>query len=154
MNISITTAYDQLDDVRTLFREYALGLNIDLQFQDFEHELDCLPDKYAFGDGRLYLAWVDDQLAGCVGLRRFDETRAELKRLYVRPQFRHLGLGQLLSKKVIDDARDIGYQQILLDTLASMKPAMNLYEKLGFSQIDAYYHNPIEDAVYFSLDLD
>ncbi len=153
MNISITTAYDQLDDVRTLFREYASGLNIDLQFQDFEHELDCLPDKYALGDGRLYLAWVDDQLAGCVGLRRFDDTRAELKRLYVRPKFRHMGLGQLLSHKVIDDARMIGYHQVLLDTLASMTPAMYLYQKLGFRQIDAYYHNPIRDAVYFALDL-
>lgn len=153
MNIIIEHAYDRLEIVRTLFGEYADSLGIDLQFQDFENELSRLPDKYALHDGRLYIAFVDGEVAGCIGLRRFDSTRCELKRLYIRPAYRHLGLGAQLSLKIIDDARLIGYHQILLDTLSSMTPAMNLYQKLGFRQIPAYYHNPIKDAVYFSLDL-
>jgi ribosomal protein S18 acetylase RimI-like enzyme len=153
MNITIEYAYDRLDIIKVLFGEYVDSLGIDLQFQDFENELARLPDKYALDDGRLYIAWVDGHPAGCIGLRRFDETRCELKRLYIRPAYRHLGLGQRLSQKVIGDARQIGYHQILLDTLSSMTPAMNLYQKLGFKQIPAYYHNPIEEAVYFCLDL-
>lgn len=153
MNITIEYAYDKLDIIRTLFREYSDSLGIDLQFQAFEKELANLPDKYALDDGRLYIAYVDGEVAGCIGLRRFDDTRCELKRLFIREEFRHLGLGQQLSLRVIDDARQIGYQQILLDTLSTMTPAMNLYRKLGFSQIAAYYHNPINEAVYFGLDL-
>ena len=153
MNIVIEYAYERLDIIRTLFREYANSLGVDLQFQDFENELNRLPDKYALDDGRLYIAYVNDEVAGCIGLRRFDANRCELKRLYIRPAFRHLGLGVLLSQKVITDARQIGYDKILLDTLSSMTPAMNLYKKLGFQEISAYYHNPIEEAVYFSLDL-
>ncbi len=153
MNITIEHAYDHLDIIRTLFTEYAAGLNIDLQFQDFKRELDRLPDKYALPDGRLYIATVDGMIAGCVALRRFDKTRCELKRLYVREPFRHQGIGRDLSLKVIGDAKEIGYGQILLDTLSSMESAMNLYQSLGFRQIEAYYHNPIENAVYFCLDL-
>jgi ribosomal protein S18 acetylase RimI-like enzyme len=153
MNIVIEYAYERLDIIRTLFREYANSLGVDLQFQDFENELNRLPDKYALDDGRLYIAYVNDEVAGCIGLRRFDANRCELKRLYIRPAFRHLGLGVMLSQKVITDARQIGYDKILLDTLSSMTPAMNLYKKLGFQEISAYYHNPIEEAVYFSLDL-
>ncbi|MDP2813747.1 MAG: GNAT family N-acetyltransferase [Erysipelotrichaceae bacterium] len=153
MNITIEYAYDRLDIIRTLFREYAGSLGIDLQFQDFENELLKLPDKYALDDGRLYIASVDGEVAGCIGLRRLDDTRCELKRLYIRPPFRHLGLGAMLSLRVIHDARQIGYHHILLDTLSSMTPAMNLYQKLGFREIPAYYHNPIEEAVYFCLDL-
>ena len=153
MNISIEYAYEQLDIVRTLFKEYVDFLGIDLQFQSFEKELENLPDKYALEDGRLYIAYVDGEVAGCIGLRRFDDTRCELKRLFIREAYRKHGLGLRLSQQVIDDARQIGYQQILLDTLASMTPAMNLYQKLGFRQVSAYYHNPISDAVYFCLDL-
>ncbi|PKM64330.1 MAG: GNAT family N-acetyltransferase [Firmicutes bacterium HGW-Firmicutes-20] len=153
MNITIDYAYEKLDIIRTLFKEYAQSLGIDLQFQAFEKELANLPDKYALEDGRLYIAYVDGEIAGCVGLRRFDANRCELKRLYIREKYRHLGLGQQLSLKVIDDARQIGYQQILLDTLSTMTPAMNLYRKLGFRQIAAYYNNPIREAVYFGLDL-
>jgi ribosomal protein S18 acetylase RimI-like enzyme len=148
MNITIEYAYDRLDIIKTLFREYADALGIDLQFQDFENELLKLPDKYALDDGRLYIAYVDGEVAGCIGLRRFDDTRCELKRLYIRPPFRHLGLGKQLSLRIIYDARQIGYRYILLDTLSSMTPAMNLYQKLGFEEISAYYHNPIKEAVY------
>ena len=92
MNITIEYAYDQLDVIKILFGEYVESLGIDLQFQDFENELSHLPDKYALEDGRLYIAWVDGLPAGCIGLRRFDDTRCELKRLYIRPAYRHLGL--------------------------------------------------------------
>jgi ribosomal protein S18 acetylase RimI-like enzyme len=153
MNITIEYAYDKLEFIRILFQEYAEGLGIDLQFQDFEKELQRLPDKYALDDGRLYIAYVNNEIAGCVGLRRFDDHRCELKRLYIRPAFRNQGLGQLLSLRIIEDARKIGYKQILLDTLSSMEGAMHLYKKLGFTQISAYYHNPIEETVYFCLDL-
>jgi N-acetylglutamate synthase-like GNAT family acetyltransferase len=93
MNISIEYAYEQLDIIRSLFKEYVDFLGIDLQFQDFEKELENLPDKYALEDGRLYIAYVDGEVAGCIGLRRFDDTRCELKRLFIREPYRKHGLG-------------------------------------------------------------
>lgn len=153
MNIKINSVANQLDKIRQLLREYANSLEIDLCFQDFEEELDSLPGKYAEPDGRLYIALFDDKVAGCIALRRYDDNRAELKRLFVRNGYRGLGISKRLIQRIIQDALDIGYHSILLDTLDTMKPAINLYSSFGFDEIESYYDNPIEGAKYFELDL-
>lgn len=142
-----------VDAAALLFREYAEWLQVDLCFQDFAHELATLPGKYAMPDGRLYVAMVDEDIAGCIALRRFDEHAGEVKRLYVRPAFRGQGLGERLARQVIDDARMIGYARLVLDTLDHMRSARKLYEGLGFRAIAPYYYNPIPGAVYLALEL-
>lgn len=153
MNIKVISAINQLDEIRQLFREYANSLEIDLCFQDFEEELKSLPGKYSEPDGRLYIAYLDDKVVGCIALRRYDDIRAELKRLFVRNGYRGLGISKRLIQRIIQDALDIGYHSILLDTLDTMKPAISLYTSIGFKEIESYYDNPIEGAKYFELDL-
>jgi putative acetyltransferase len=148
----------ELDAVREIFREYAQGLGVDLCFQDFETELATLPGEYAQPRGALLLANVDGQLAGCCGLRPLDTAdypnAAEMKRLYVRPAFRGLGLGRELAESALDAARQAGYSCVLLDTLDDMEAARALYEELGFQEIPPYYHNPIAGAHYLKADLE
>lgn len=153
MNIKVISAINQLDEIRQLFREYANSLEIDLCFQDFEEELKSLPGKYSEPDGRLYIAYLDDKVVGCIALRRYDDIRAELKRLFVRNGYRGLGISKRLIQRIIQDALDIGYHSILLDTLDTMKPAISLYTSIGFKEIESYYDNPIKGAKYFELDL-
>jgi len=153
MDIKIISAVQHLEDIKQLFREYANSLEIDLCFQDFEQELQSLPGKYSEPDGRLYIALFNDKVVGCIALRRFNQTSAELKRLYIRNGFRGLGISKRLIQRVIQDAMDTGYKSILLDTLETMKPAISLYTSFGFEEIESYYDNPIEGAKYFKLDL-
>jgi len=153
MNIEIRSAYQDLDNIRALFTEYAQSLEVDLCFQDFNQELDSLPGKYAYPNGRLYIAYLDDKVAGCIALRRYDERRSELKRLYIRDGYRGLGISKLLVQKIIEDAIELEYESILLDTLNTMKPAINLYKSFGFEEIEPYYDNPLDGATYFSLNL-
>lgn len=152
------TSASELEPVRGIFREYAQGLGIDLCFQDFETELATLPGEYAAPRGTLVLATVDGQLAGCCALRPMDAAdypnAAEMKRLYVRPGFRGLGLGRRLAEVVLDAARQAGYTSVLLDTLDDMEAARALYEDLGFEEIPPYYHNPIAGAHYLKADLE
>jgi len=153
MGYEIKTAYDRLDEVRTLFREYHKMLGVDLCFQNYEEELASLPGKYLPPDGRLYLIYLEGKLAGCIALRRFDETRCEMKRLFVRPQFRGLRLGQILAQRIIDDAKAIGYQAMVLDTLRSLESAVTMYRRMGFEEVAPYYDNPLNDVLYFQLTL-
>ena len=143
---------------RTIFQEYAASLNVDLCFQDFDAELAGLPGEYAEPRGALLLAWVDGALAGCCALRPLDTSdytnASEMKRLYVRPAFRGLGLGRQLSEGILDAARQSGYSCVLLDTLDDMESARALYEDLGFEDIPPYYHNPIAGAHYLKVDID
>lgn len=152
--MQIVLAYDALDDIRALFREYAGWLGVDLCFQSFEQELMSLPGRYALPGGRLYVAREDGKAAGCVALRPLDEGICEMKRLYVQPEFRGSGLGETLTRRIIRDAAAIGYRRIVLDTLDTMLPAVRLYRKLGFDIIEPYYDNPIDGAVYLGMDLD
>lgn len=142
----------ELEVLRGLFREYARSLGIDLAFQNFEEELLDLPGDYAAPRGALLLAWVDGQAAGCCALRPLDTAdyanACEMKRLYVRPAFRKLGLGRQLSEAILDAARVQRYDHVLLDTLDDMEAARTLYEDLGFVDIPPYYHNPIAGAHY------
>jgi ribosomal protein S18 acetylase RimI-like enzyme len=138
--------------VRAIFREYAASLGIDLAFQDFEQELATLPGDYAMPRGALLLARVNGEVAGCCALRPLDAAdypnASEMKRLYVRPAYRGLGLGRLLAAAILDAARVVGYDHVLLDTLDDMEAARALYEDLGFKEVPPYYHNPIAGAHY------
>jgi putative acetyltransferase len=145
---------EQLEQVRELWREYAAWLEVDLCFQNFEQELRELPGRYAPPGGRLLLAVVDEQLAGCIALRKIGEGTCEMKRLYVRPGFRGQGIGRRLTTRLIEEARAIGYARMRLDTLpAKMKEAAIVYRSFGFSEIEPYYNNPYADVVYMELSL-
>jgi putative acetyltransferase len=131
-----------------LFKEYAASLPIDLSFQDLAHELQTVSFQYCAPVGALLLVYTDGAPAGCAGIRQFEPGIAELKRMYLRDEYRGLGIGQALLERCLTIARDLGHQRIRLDTLANMAPALGLYRKLGFREIPAYRFNPIEDAVY------
>lgn len=146
-----------IDATRAVFLEYAASLGIDLCFQDFEHELASLPGAYAAPRGALLLAVCQGEVAGCCALRAIDTTdyanACEMKRLYVRPAHRGSGIGRTLAQEVVDRARVLGYDSILLDTLSDMEAARALYEDLGFEEIPPYYFNPIAGAHYLRAEL-
>lgn len=157
--IEILSPRHEADLLQTkeIFLAYAKAINIDLCFQDFDTELANLPGDYSPPRGALLLAWVDQTLAGCCALRPIDSSdyanAAEMKRLFVRPEFRGLGLGRQLAESIIDAARMSGYDSVLLDTLDDMEIARAMYEDLGFKEIPPYYHNPLAGAHYLKVDL-
>jgi ribosomal protein S18 acetylase RimI-like enzyme len=153
MMIRAATSAEDVIVAKELFLAYAAEWNLDLCFQNFESELADLPGDYAPPEGRLLLAWHEQEPAGCVALRKLSEDLCEMKRLYVKPAFRRLGLGKALAVGVIAEASKTRYGRMRLDTLARMTAAVALYEALGFRRIDAYRHNPLEDAVYMELNL-
>ena len=142
-----------LELAKTLFREYAASLSFDLDFQDFEEELANLPNGYTSPEGCLLIATYARQPAGCVALRKLGASVCEMKRLYVRPQFRGLRIGRALAEAIIERARTVGYTCMRLDTVPSMKAARALYVSLGFRVIEPYRYNPIEGAVFMELAL-
>lgn len=147
----------EFESLREILRDYARGLGVDLCFQNFDQELASLPGEYAAPRGAVFMAIVDGQVAGCCALRPVDNAdypnASEMKRLYVRPAFRGLGLGRHLAEAAIDAARQGGYTSVLLDTLSDMEAARALYTDLGFHEIPPYYHNPIPGAHYLKADL-
>jgi len=143
-----------LEQIRALFLEYARGLNFNLCFQNFEKELEELPGPYGLPHGRLILCEVDEKPAGCIALKPIEPGICEMKRLFVRPEFRGMRLGVKLTYYIISEARAIGYTNMRLDTIRGMMDnAIALYESLGFREIPAYYHNPIPNACYMELKL-
>ncbi len=148
---------EELAQVRRIFVAYAQSLSVDLDFQNFDTELDDLPGDYAAPRGALLLAWVNGQVAGCCALRPLDNVdyanAAEMKRLFVYPAFRRLGLGRMLAEAILDAARLADYSCVLLDTLNEMETARALYEDLGFGEVPPYYHNPFAGAHYLKVDL-
>ncbi|WP_342619601.1 GNAT family N-acetyltransferase [Rhodoferax sp. GW822-FHT02A01] len=157
IGVSTAQSDSQLEGIRLLFREYAKALGVDLCFQNFEQELAQLPGEYAPPRGSLLIATVAADDAGCCALRALDTTdyanACEMKRLYVRPQYRGLGLGRKLVEAVLDQARQAGFSCVLLDTLDEMEAARALYDDLGFEEIPPYYFNPIAGAHYLKVDL-
>lgn len=145
---------DDIGHARELFKEYAAWLEIDLCFQNFEKELADLPGEYAPPTGRLFLASKDAGIAGCVAMRKIGEGTCEIKRLFVRPEFRGQGLGRQLAKAIIRAAKQIGYERMRLDTLPpKMNDAIALYRSLGFQEIESYYNNPVPGAKFMELRL-
>jgi ribosomal protein S18 acetylase RimI-like enzyme len=151
LRIEPVSAESQLACVRQLFIEYATSLGISLCFQNFEQELATLPGKYTPPRGKLLLAYDGDQAVGCVALRELDQSICEMKRLYVRPPWRKHGTGRALAEAIIASASEIGYERMRLDTLATLIPAISLYENLGFQRIPAYYDNPNDGVVFMEL---
>lgn len=140
--------------VRELFVEYSAWLGFSLAYQNFDEELESLPGKYAGPAGRLLLASVDDAPAGCGAIRQLEPTVCEMKRLFVKPEFRGCGLGRTLAEKLIDDAREMGYSAMRLDTVAEkMGDAVRLYKAIGFHEIPAYYSGARAGTLYFGLRL-
>ena len=144
----------QIAEAITLFREYEAWLGLDLCFQGFEDELRHLPGKYAEPAGKLLVAYVDGELAGCIALRKLDEDVCEMKRLFVRDGFRGQQIGVQLIERLIADARETGYKQMRLDTYtAKMGKAVKLYESHGFCEIPPYYDNPHDGVLFMELTL-
>lgn len=160
MNIKIVPAYSYLEELGSLFSEYVAMLNeVDpsiqsfLAIQNYDTELEHPEIKYGYPHGRLYLAFCDGAVAGCIGLRRLDEARGEIKRFYVRPAYRKNHLGTQLLQKVIADAKEIGYSHLLLDTLPFLRTAIQMYQKAGFYPISRYNDSPLPHSIYLKLDL-
>lgn len=146
------TLPEHIEQVRALFLEYGESLGFSLCFQSFDEELKNLPGAYAPPSGRLLLARSADQAAGCIALRKLDTGICEMKRLYVRPDYRGLGLGRMLVERLIAEARAIGYERMRLDTIASaMQDAIALYRRMGFQEIAPYSSIPIESALWMEL---
>ena len=155
MSIEIVERYDEqsISEIKDIFIEYRKDLGLDLSFQDFQDELEELPGEYSPAEGAILLARDEDKTVGCVALRKIDETTCEMKRLYVKPEYRGEGLGRKLSKSIIEKARDKGYEKMKLDTLTTLKEANELYRSLGFEECEPYRYNPLEDALYMELEL-
>lgn len=150
--IDVTTPAE-LVTLRTLFEEYAASLDFELCFQNFTEELASLPGEYAVPYGRLLIAKFDGEIAGCGALRPLTlPVICEMKRMYVRPQFRGYGIGRIIAHRIVNEARKIGYQKMRLDTVPKMTEAITLYRSLGFTEIAPYRENPIEGALYMELD--
>jgi ribosomal protein S18 acetylase RimI-like enzyme len=155
MQILQATSPAHIQIARELFREYSAWLEIDVCFQDFERELANLPGDYAPPAGRLLLAFDDDNAtAGYIALRPLGNDICEMKRLFVRPSFRGAGLGRQLADRILAEARDIGYTKMRLDTIPEkMGRAIAMYRSLGFKEIDRYYDNPFDGAIFMEVEL-
>ncbi len=153
MDVTQARSAGDLERVSDLFREYEKSLGIDLGFQGFEQELAGLPGAYAKPAGRLLLAVDAGRAAGCVGLRPLAAGACEMKRLYVRPEFRSQRAGRLLATRVVEEARVIGYARMRLDTLPSMTEAIALYRSLGFVEIAPYSTTSVAGALFLELRL-
>jgi len=155
MTIEILEAYDRVEELRPLYEEYAAMLveavpifKNSLARQNYDVELSHLHDKYGKPGGRIYVLHVDGQTAGCIGLRRIDNEYCEMKRLYVRPNYRGAKLGERLVGQILADARAEGYRFMRLDTLPPLKSAIRMYRSLGFYDIEKYYDCVVPDTIY------
>ncbi|HKO99071.1 MAG TPA: GNAT family N-acetyltransferase [Pyrinomonadaceae bacterium] len=149
----VETAED-IQATRQLFEEYVSELGVSLCFQNYDKEVAELPGEYRPPTGRLYFATENNEAAGCIALRKLDDEVCEMKRLFVRPQYRANRLGRALVDRVIEDARAIGYKRMRLDTLPGrMDQAIAMYRALGFKEIPRYYDNPWESALFMELRL-
>lgn len=160
MDINILPAYDRHEEIGMLFSEYTDMLAKGdpaiwqyLQIQNYEKEIKNLGLKYGPPEGRLYLACQEDSPAGCIGLRKIDSENCEMKRLYVRPAYRGRQIGSRLVRRIVEDAKEIGYRHMLLDTLPFLNDAVRMYKHLGFYEISRYNNSPMKGSIYMKLDL-
>lgn len=143
----------QYQQVHELFVEYVDSLGVDLSFQNIEEELRNIPREYAPPQGCILMAIYGEEVAGCVALRKLDEQLGEMKRLYVRPDYKGKKIGKSLATSMIEEAKIRGYHYMRLDTLPTMEQAISLYHSLGFYTIPPYRFNPIEGTHYMELKL-
>ncbi len=153
-SLRFATSADDVGRARALFVEYASSLDYDLCFQGFEQEIATMPGAYAPPRGRLLVVGEMDDAFGCIALRPINDDTGEVKRLFVREGHRGENWGRRLAEALVDEARAIGYRQLKLDTLESMRAARALYAALGFRPCEPYYHNPLPGVIYMSLRLD
>ena len=160
MCIEFMLGYDRKADVLALFDAYMDMLITNdpafktyLGIQNYEDEIAHLDTKYGLPDGRLYLVCCDGEPAGCIALRKIDSHNCELKRLYVKENYRGQGLGKCLVRRIISDAKQIGYSYMLLDTLPFLNTAIQIYKDFGFVEIDKYNDSPMENSIYMRLKL-
>ena len=157
----IISAYDRIEDIRSLFSEYTdmlvsinpeFHLYLDIQHYNEEKENPSL--KYALPDGRLYLDISDDGIArGCIALRKLSDGKGEVKRLYIRPEYRGNGIATALVERIVEDARDIGYKELYLDTLPELESAVRLYKSFGFEETGQYNDSPVDKTIFMKLSL-
>ena len=160
MRLELIPGYDRPAELLSLFTEYTRMLvshdpsfQIYLDIQHYEDEIRDLKAKYGQPEGRLYLALWEGEAAGCIALRKLDEQRCEMKRLYVRPAFRGHKIGDALVDRILQDARAIGYRHMLLDTLPFLESAIHIYQKRGFYEIPCYNDSPVETTIFMQYDL-
>ena len=160
MALDIVLAYDRQNHVRELFGEYMdMLLEGDptfaeyLKIQNYDDELKNISHKYGLPDGRMYLVYCDGTLAGSIAMRKLSDENCELKRLYIKPEFRRQGIARELLRRLISDAKQIGYQYMLLDTLPFLQTAIGMYKRMGFYEIDRYNDSPMDTSIYMKLDL-
>lgn len=160
MSVKLVPGCGFPEEVRKLFTEYTEmlvkhdpGFKEYLAIQNYDEELQYLEKKYGMPEGRLYLAYDEGKLAGCVGLKKIDAENCEMKRLYVRPQFRGKGTAGILIRQIIEDAGKAGYHHMLLDTLPFLQDALHLYQRYGFYEIESYNNSPMDTSIYMKLDL-
>ena len=149
-NLAIHTdnTEEHFTTARDLFTQYAQSLEIDLAFQGFSKELESIREQYSAPTGTLLLCYKAGLAVGCIAVRRLDDGVAELKRMFVQEEYRKYGIGQMLLTGAIHAANALGYKYIRLDTLATMKKALDLYRSAGFYEIPSYRYNPVPDAVF------
>ena len=149
MEIIIANSENEYAEAANLFKEYASWLNIDLGFQHFDEELLHLREMYSFPNGAIVLSKKEKIFTGCVAVRKKDNGIAELKRMFIKGEHRKEGVGALLLQKALEIAKELHYKKIRLDTLDTMTPAINLYKRYGFYEIEPYYFNPEKNAMFF-----
>ena len=157
----IISAYDRIEDIRSLFSEYTdmlVSINPEfhlyLEIQHYDDEKENLSLKYALPDGRLYLDISDDGIArGCIALRKLSDGKGEVKRLYIRPEYRGNGIATALVERIIEDARNIGYKELYLDTLPELESAVRLYKSFGFEETGQYNDSPVDKTIFMKLSL-
>ena len=139
-----------IEKIEQLLKEYLKELGRDLSFQNVAAEFYDLRAKYLPPNGRLLCAQTDNgEIVGCVAYHKHNNQRCEMKRLYVKPEYRKNNAGRLLVDKIIELARQDGYAEMVLDTIKPLQGAIGLYKKMGFTETEPYYNNPMDDVLYF-----
>lgn len=142
-----------IQQIKELIIEYAKWLGCDLIFQNLDDELKDPAKKYTAPEGELLVAVEGEDVLGMIAYHKHSDTRCEMKRLYVKPSCRGMKLGEKLIEELIAHARQAGYKEMVLDTIVPLQSAIHLYKKLGFTECEPYYHNPMPDVLYFRKEL-
>lgn len=151
--IIIKDGSNYIQEIKQLIIEYMKFLDRDLTFQNIDKELRDLQEKYTGDNGEILIAFVEDNVAGCVAYYKHNDIRCEMKRLFVKDKFKGLSIGNMLVSEIISHAKAQGYKEMVLDTIIPLKAAIHIYKKYGFVECAAYYDNPMEDVIYMKKDL-